>query len=164
MQDILAQLASIHDLENLSNTPINPPTKSLVARYMEKCAHNFESKSIGEFGKSTDDQTIVCMPDEALSPADLVTFERYAKEMEIERKSAVISGNQPTSSARLAAFLKDVSAEENSNIPLERIFIFTDMNLRNPSSIFSDFGVHLTDGTAYPIKMERSTKTSQIHK
>jgi RING-like zinc finger len=156
VQDILTYLAGITQLENLGNPPINPPAESLLSRYRGMSAFDFKSKSMAEFSANTEYQTIICTPEEAILPANLPIFEQHIKEVVIKRKFAVTSRDQPTSIS-LANFLKKLSAEEDSNIRLERTFIFADM--KRPDSVFSCIGIYLTNGTLHPKHDETLTDT-----
>ncbi|KAH9204287.1 hypothetical protein DL95DRAFT_418372 [Leptodontidium sp. 2 PMI_412] len=148
IQDILACLDYINKFEK-ADTPIQQPTRSLISHYREMTSYNFSLKSMDEIAASEESQMIICSPEEVFSPTDLQIFEQHIKEIVIRRKSAITSGVQPIESTlRLTVFLKELSAQENSVIQLERSFIFTDMELLKPDSVFSLFGVYLTNGTS----------------
>ncbi|KFY67664.1 hypothetical protein V496_01488 [Pseudogymnoascus sp. VKM F-4515 (FW-2607)] len=171
VKDILTYLGSITQLEKIGDTQIKPPTQSLFFNYKEMFDFDFKSKSMAEFGASTEYQTVVCTPEEAMSPTNLGVLEKYIEQVVLDRKLAVMSGDQPNSSAKLSDFLKQLSTEGESNIRLERTFIFTEMKLIRPDSVFSTIGIYLTNvkaiSAALPITVvdgseivSRSKKTS----
>lgn len=127
VKDFLTYLGSITQLEKIGNTLIMPPTQSLIFSYNEMFDFDFKSKSMAEIGASTDYQTVVCTPEEAMSPTNLGVFEKHTEQAVLDRKLAVMSGDQPNSSAKLSGFLQQLAAEEESNIRLERTFFFTEM-------------------------------------
>ncbi|KFY69396.1 hypothetical protein V496_00281 [Pseudogymnoascus sp. VKM F-4515 (FW-2607)] len=145
VKDFLTYLGSITQLEKIGNTLIMPPTQSLIFSYKEMFDFDFKSKSMAEIGASTDYQIVVCTPEEAMSPTNLGVFEKHTEQAVLDRKLAVMSGDQPNSSAKLSGFLQQLAAEEESNIRLERTFFFTETKLIRPDSVFSLIGIYLTN-------------------
>ena len=157
VQDILTSLDNIEKFEK-ADTPIQSPPRSLISHYSEMSSYNFNFKTMDEIAAGEGPQMIICSPEEVFPPADLQIFEQHIKDIVIRRKSAVISGAQPNESTlRLTAFLKALSAQEHSTIQLERSFIFTDMELLKPDSVFSLFGVYLTNGKIPPRTLQTFT-------
>lgn len=154
VQHILADLTVINNLDELKNSPIKPYGSSLISHYNRMSSYFLDPKAMDDITASKESQTIVCTPEEAFSPTNRQIFEQHIKEIVVERKSAVLSGPQSDASTlRFVTFLKELAAQESSTIQLERSYIFTEMDLLKPDSVFSLVANHVTNGTfSHPIK------------